>query len=67
MEKIYILQADRFYTWLLVHNTSYICISYYGLKCQKIRGRNSLVSNLPQLCQTPTSQQSLLYVKQRPE
>lgn len=67
MEKKNILQVDRLDTLLLVHNTNHICITYDGLHCQNIRGRNSLVNNLLQLCQTTISQQRLLHVKQRQE
>lgn len=61
------ITGSRLYILLLVLNTKYICIRYYGLKCQNIRGRNSLVSNLSQLFQKNISQQRFLYVKQTQE
>lgn len=53
MKEKNILQLDTLHILLLVFNTNYICISYYGLKCQNIRGRNSLVSNLLRFVRQP--------------
>lgn len=58
---------NRQISHIAISAQNYTHDSYCGFKCQRIRGRNPFLSNLPQFGQTTISQQRLLYVKQTQE
>lgn len=61
------LKVVRLNTLLLVHKANYIKERYHGFKCQRTRGRNTLLSNLYLLGHAVIYKQKILCIKQRQE